>query len=34
MPDDLIGALLFFASQDSNFVTGQTLVVDGWTVMH
>jgi NAD(P)-dependent dehydrogenase (short-subunit alcohol dehydrogenase family) len=34
MPDDLIGALLFFASADSNFVTGQTLVVDGGSVMH
>ncbi len=27
--DDLIGALLFFASTDSDFVTGQTLGVDG-----
>ncbi len=27
--DDLIGALLFFAAPDSDFVTGQTLVVDG-----
>lgn len=27
--DDLIGALLFFASPASDFVTGQTLVVDG-----
>lgn len=27
--DDLIGALLFFASPASAFVTGQTLVVDG-----
>ena len=34
MPDDLIGALRFFASQESNFVTGQTLVVDGGSVMH
>jgi NAD(P)-dependent dehydrogenase (short-subunit alcohol dehydrogenase family) len=34
MPDDLVGALLFFASEDSNFVTGQTLVVDGGSVMH
>lgn len=27
--EDLIGALLFFASPASDFVTGQTLVVDG-----
>lgn len=26
---DLVGALLFLASSDSDFVTGQTLVVDG-----
>jgi len=33
-PDDLIGALLFLSSDDSNFVTGQTMVVDGGSVMH
>ena len=27
--DDLIGALMFFVSPSSGFVTGQTLVVDG-----
>lgn len=27
--DDLLGALLFFVSPSSDFVTGQTLVVDG-----
>jgi NAD(P)-dependent dehydrogenase (short-subunit alcohol dehydrogenase family) len=34
VPEDLIGALLFLSSPDSNFVTGQTLVVDGGSVMH
>jgi len=29
VPDDLVGAMLFFASPDSDFVTGQTIVVDG-----
>jgi NAD(P)-dependent dehydrogenase (short-subunit alcohol dehydrogenase family) len=33
-PADLIGALLFFSSSDSDFITGQTLVVDGGSVMH
>lgn len=33
-PDDLIGALLFLTSSDSDFITGQTLVVDGGVVMH
>lgn len=31
-PEDLLGALLFLASADSDFVTGQTLVVDGGSV--
>lgn len=33
-PHDLIGALLFLVSSDSDFVTGQTLVVDGGGVMN
>ncbi|HEY7167715.1 MAG TPA: 3-oxoacyl-ACP reductase family protein [Candidatus Binatia bacterium] len=33
-PDDLLGALLYFASSDSDFVTGQTLVVDGGSVLY
>jgi NAD(P)-dependent dehydrogenase (short-subunit alcohol dehydrogenase family) len=31
-PEDLIGALLFLVSADSDFVTGQSLVVDGGAV--
>ncbi len=33
-PEDLIGAMLFLCSSDSDFVTGQTLVVDGGSAMH
>lgn len=29
VPEDLLGALLFLASSDSDFVTGQSIVVDG-----
>lgn len=32
-PADLLGALLFLASADSAFMTGQTLAVDGGSVM-
>jgi NAD(P)-dependent dehydrogenase (short-subunit alcohol dehydrogenase family) len=28
-PEDVVGAALFLASSASNFVTGQTLIVDG-----
>jgi 3-oxoacyl-[acyl-carrier protein] reductase len=28
-PEDLVGAAFFFASPDADFITGQTLVVDG-----
>jgi NAD(P)-dependent dehydrogenase (short-subunit alcohol dehydrogenase family) len=31
-PEDLVGAVLYFASPDSDFVTGQTLLVDGGAV--
>jgi 3-oxoacyl-[acyl-carrier protein] reductase len=34
VPEDLTGAIVFFASADSDFITGQTLVVDGGSCMH
>jgi NAD(P)-dependent dehydrogenase (short-subunit alcohol dehydrogenase family) len=34
LPEDLVGAMLFLCSSESDFVTGQTLVVDGGSVMH
>lgn len=33
-PSDLLGAIVFFASEESDFITGQTLVVDGGSIMH
>jgi NAD(P)-dependent dehydrogenase (short-subunit alcohol dehydrogenase family) len=32
MPEDLLGALVFLASAESDFVTGQTIAVDGGNV--
>jgi NAD(P)-dependent dehydrogenase (short-subunit alcohol dehydrogenase family) len=29
LPEDLIGTLIFLASPDSDFMTGQVLAVDG-----
>jgi len=34
VPSDLSGAVSFFLSPDSDFITGQTLVVDGGVMMH
>jgi NAD(P)-dependent dehydrogenase (short-subunit alcohol dehydrogenase family) len=31
-PQDLLGALVFLASADRDFITGQTLAVDGGNV--
>ena len=31
-PEDLVGTLIFLASSDSDFVTGQSIVVDGGSV--
>ena len=33
-PEDLLGVLLYLASSDSDFVTGQTLLVDGGSVFY
>ena len=34
VPQDLVGSVVFLCSSDSDFMTGQTLVVDGGLVMH
>ena len=34
VPEDLVGAVLFLASDESAFITGQTLMVNGGTAMH
>ena len=33
LPENLLGALVFLASPESDFITGQTLSVDGGSVM-
>ena len=33
-PEDLLGTLVFLGSSDSDFMTGQTIVVDGGSVFH
>ena len=33
-PEDLTGVLIFLAAADSDFMTGQTIVVDGGSVTH
>jgi NAD(P)-dependent dehydrogenase (short-subunit alcohol dehydrogenase family) len=34
VPQDLVGTVVFLCSSDSDFMTGQTLVVDGGAQMH
>ncbi len=34
VPEDLVGAMKFLCSSDSDFMTGQTILVDGGSAMH
>jgi NAD(P)-dependent dehydrogenase (short-subunit alcohol dehydrogenase family) len=34
VPDDVVGAVVFFCSSQSDFVTGQTIVIDGGQTFH
>jgi NAD(P)-dependent dehydrogenase (short-subunit alcohol dehydrogenase family) len=34
VPEDLTGTILFLASDDSDFITGQTILVDGGSALH
>ncbi len=34
VPDDMVGTVLFLSSRDADFITGQTMVVDGGAVPH
>ena len=33
-PEDIVGAVVFFSAAESDFITGQTLCVDGGSAMH
>ena len=34
VPEDLVGTIVFLASDDSDFITGQTIAVDGGSIVH
>ena len=33
-PQDVVGTVVFLCSEDSDFITGQTIVIDGGAVLH
>jgi NAD(P)-dependent dehydrogenase (short-subunit alcohol dehydrogenase family) len=34
VPEDLTGTMVYLCSDDSDFVSGQTILVDGGSAMH
>jgi NAD(P)-dependent dehydrogenase (short-subunit alcohol dehydrogenase family) len=34
VPEDLTGTIVFLASDDSDFVTGQTIILDGGSALN
>jgi NAD(P)-dependent dehydrogenase (short-subunit alcohol dehydrogenase family) len=34
VPEDVVGAVVFLSSPESDFVTGQTMVIDGGQYFH
>ncbi len=34
VPEDLVGTIVFLASDESDFITGQTIAVDGGSIVH
>ena len=34
VPEDIVGTVVFLASEDSDFITGQTIAVDGGAIVH
>ena len=34
LPEDLVGAVIYLSSAESDFVTGQTMLIDGGVSTH